>query len=189
MSRWTFTTGRAGVGLSVQRLDRARRCPRTPSGPDASAVELGVKFRTDVAGFITGIRFYKGTGNTGHACRQPLDRGGTAAGDGDLHQRDRHRLAASQLSQPGGDRPPTRSTSPPTSRRTVTTPATTITSRTAGVDNGPVHLLQDGVSGGNGVYAYSASSALSRAPPTSRPTTGSTWSSPRARVPTPPRRR
>ena len=33
-------------------------------GPD-SAVELGVKFRSDVAGSITGIRFYKATANTG----------------------------------------------------------------------------------------------------------------------------
>ena len=32
---------------------------------DTSAVELGVKFRSDVAGTITGIRFYKGSGNTG----------------------------------------------------------------------------------------------------------------------------
>jgi hypothetical protein len=28
-------------------------------------VELGVKFRSDVSGFITGIRFYKGPNNTG----------------------------------------------------------------------------------------------------------------------------
>jgi uncharacterized protein YjdB len=34
------------------------------SGPD-SAVELGVRFRADVAGSIVGIRFYKGAGNTG----------------------------------------------------------------------------------------------------------------------------
>ena len=33
-------------------------------GPD-SAVELGVKFRSDVAGRITGIRFYKASANTG----------------------------------------------------------------------------------------------------------------------------
>ena len=33
-------------------------------GPDA-AVELGVKFRSDVAGTITGIRFYKSSANTG----------------------------------------------------------------------------------------------------------------------------
>ena len=39
------------------------------SGPD-SAVELGVEFRSDVAGAISGIRFYKAATNTGtHACQ------------------------------------------------------------------------------------------------------------------------
>ena len=38
--------------------------PGTPFDSD-SAVEVGVKFRSDVAGTITGIRFYKGSGNTG----------------------------------------------------------------------------------------------------------------------------
>ena len=33
-------------------------------GPDSS-VELGVKFRSDVAGSITGVRFYKASTNTG----------------------------------------------------------------------------------------------------------------------------
>src|SRR5438046_4885409 len=33
-------------------------------GPD-SPVELGVTFRADSNGYITGIRFYKSTGNTG----------------------------------------------------------------------------------------------------------------------------
>ena len=28
-------------------------------------MEIGVKFRSDIAGQVTGIRFYKGTGNTG----------------------------------------------------------------------------------------------------------------------------
>jgi hypothetical protein len=40
-----------------------------PTGADANVadapVEIGVKFRTSVAGNITGIRFYKGTTNTG----------------------------------------------------------------------------------------------------------------------------
>ena len=37
----------------------------TSSDPDTSSVELGVKFKADVNGSITGIRFYKGTANTG----------------------------------------------------------------------------------------------------------------------------
>jgi len=32
---------------------------------DTSAVSLGVKFQSDVSGFVTGIRFYKPAGNTG----------------------------------------------------------------------------------------------------------------------------
>jgi hypothetical protein len=39
--------------------------PANPSNSDGRSVELGVKFRSDVAGSITGIRFYKGAGNTG----------------------------------------------------------------------------------------------------------------------------
>ncbi len=50
-------------------------CPCSVWGPnvtpgdvdsnDANAVELGVKFTSDVAGSITGVRFYKSTANTG----------------------------------------------------------------------------------------------------------------------------
>jgi hypothetical protein len=39
--------------------------PQIPSSGDTNPVELGVKFRSDVAGYITGIRFYKGVNNTG----------------------------------------------------------------------------------------------------------------------------
>jgi hypothetical protein len=39
--------------------------PATIDAGDSSAVELGLKFRADVSGFITGIRFYKSAGNTG----------------------------------------------------------------------------------------------------------------------------
>lgn len=39
----------------------------TPQGQvtDATAIELGVRFRSSIAGNVTGIRFYKGTANTG----------------------------------------------------------------------------------------------------------------------------
>jgi uncharacterized repeat protein (TIGR02543 family) len=39
--------------------------PLTPNEQDATANELGVKFRSAVAGYITGLRFYKGNQNTG----------------------------------------------------------------------------------------------------------------------------
>ena len=39
--------------------------PGVLADPDTSPVELGVKFRSAVDGFITGLRFYKSTQNTG----------------------------------------------------------------------------------------------------------------------------
>jgi hypothetical protein len=62
-----------GAGVSVTVNPRPCPCsiwssattPAVPSQPDGAAVELGVKFRADVAGQVTGIRFYKGSGNTG----------------------------------------------------------------------------------------------------------------------------
>jgi hypothetical protein len=39
--------------------------PPVPDGDDSSAVELGVKFRADVSGSVTGVRFYKSAANTG----------------------------------------------------------------------------------------------------------------------------
>src|SRR5439155_929675 len=39
--------------------------PGTPDSGDRNAVELGLKFRTDTFGTITGVRFYKASTNTG----------------------------------------------------------------------------------------------------------------------------
>lgn len=39
--------------------------PSLVQDPDTNAVELGVKFQSDVDGFVTGIRFYKGNENAG----------------------------------------------------------------------------------------------------------------------------
>src|SRR5919198_190480 len=39
--------------------------PNTPSSGDATAVEVGVRFTSDVPGTISGIRFYKSSGSTG----------------------------------------------------------------------------------------------------------------------------
>lgn len=39
--------------------------PKSPSANDTGAVELGLRFSPKVDGFVTGVRFYKGTGNTG----------------------------------------------------------------------------------------------------------------------------
>jgi hypothetical protein len=60
---WTFTTGSGAVCPCTLWPPSAR--PAVDSTSDSSSVELGVRFRADVAGSITGIRFYKGPRNSG----------------------------------------------------------------------------------------------------------------------------
>ncbi len=43
----------------VPMLDLGRQPHRAPADADSNAVELGLKFRSDTDGFITGVRFYK----------------------------------------------------------------------------------------------------------------------------------
>ncbi len=68
-------TPSTGITVTVSSEAPPQTCPCTiwsnaalpvlPADPDTLAVELGVKFRVDVSGYVTGLRFYKGPGNTG----------------------------------------------------------------------------------------------------------------------------
>jgi Domain of unknown function (DUF4082)/Bacterial Ig-like domain/Bacterial Ig domain len=57
---WSFTTKTCPCSLWN---DSAR--PVIESNGDTSALELGVRFRPDTSGFLTGVRFYKSAANTG----------------------------------------------------------------------------------------------------------------------------
>ena len=52
-------------GTGSYRLWDNSAVPSLLSDADASAVELGLKFRSEASGYITGIRFYKSSVNTG----------------------------------------------------------------------------------------------------------------------------
>src|SRR5262249_1258665 len=56
---------RAGAQSGPISIWPATAVPANVSDTDTNAVELGVKFRSDVNGFITALRFYKGPSNTG----------------------------------------------------------------------------------------------------------------------------
>jgi hypothetical protein len=63
-------TASAGVSLfvndpSARTLFSLSSTPSVVSANDPNPVELGVKFTADASGLITGLRFYKGPGNTG----------------------------------------------------------------------------------------------------------------------------
>lgn len=119
---------------------------------DASAVELGVKFRSDAPGQVVGIRFYKTSGNTGahtgtlwSATGQPLATVTFAAESATGWQE--AAFSAPVTIQPG--------TTYVASYHTNSGHYATGTSfAAAGVDRPPLHALREGVDGANGVYAY-----------------------------------
>ena len=60
----------AGISVSIRRVCPCSlwsdlTTPAVPADSSSSAIELGVKFRADKDGFITGLRFYKGASNVG----------------------------------------------------------------------------------------------------------------------------
>jgi Domain of unknown function (DUF4082)/Bacterial Ig-like domain/Bacterial Ig domain len=133
--------------------------PANASVADPNPVELGVKFRMDVAGFITGVRFYKGSANSGTHVGNLWTSAGqllasatftneTASGWQQVNFAAPVAIAANTIYvasyfAPNGNYA-----------------GDNFFFTAAGVDNGVVHLLQDGVSGGNGVYIYGPSSAF-----------------------------
>ncbi len=115
-------------------------------------MELGVRFRSDVAGFITGIRFYKTSGNTGTHTGTLWSNGGTNMGTVTFTGESGSGWQEATFASPSPSTP-----TPPTSRRTTPPSASYAIGTsfaTAGVDNPPLHALQDGVDGANGVYLY-----------------------------------
>ena len=97
---------------------------------DANAVELGVKFRSDVAGFITGLRFYKGAANTGTHVGHLWTAGGTLLAEATFTGETRLGLAGGAAFRRRSRSPRTRPTSPPTTPPPATTPSAPATSRT-----------------------------------------------------------
>jgi hypothetical protein len=127
-------------------------------GPDGS-VEIGLKFKSDVSGTISGVRFYKSVANTGTHL-------------GDLWSATGTLLASVTFANETASGWQQVNFSPPV---TITANTVYVASyhttvghyaedqnyfANAGVDNAPLHALQDGVSGFDGAYAYGASSTF-----------------------------
>ena len=154
----------SGVTLTVSSGGQACPCsawssgvvPTVATSSDTGSVQLGVKFRASVDGYVTGIRFYKGAGNTGTHVGSLWSSAGV-------------RLALATF---------TSETATGWQQVTFAQPVA-VTANTvyvasyhapnggysydrnfftsAGLTVGPLYLLRDGESGGNGVYAYGMS--------------------------------
>ena len=128
------------------------------SGPD-SALELGVNFQSDVSGFITGIRFYKASSNTGTHVANFWSSTGTLLATATFTGE-----TASGWQQVNFVAPVAISanTSYVASYHASTGHFSVDRGYFSGkgVDNAPLHAPADGVSGSNGVFAYGSTSSF-----------------------------
>jgi hypothetical protein len=130
------------------------------SNADSSSVELGVRFKSDVNGSITGLRFYKGPSNagthvgslwssTGTLLAQATFTGETTSGWQQVNFATPVAITANTIY--------VASYHAPVGGYSVNIGYFS----TSGADNAPLHAPATGqVSGGNGVYLYGGSSAF-----------------------------
>ncbi len=149
-----------GAGVSINIAPPSCPCsiwpssttPGTVDSGDANQNELGVKFTADFNGTVTGIRFYKSTANTGTHIGNLWSAAGTLLGTATFTSE-----SASGWQQVSFATPVTVTAN----TVYVASYSTTVGHysfdanyfATAGVNNPPLHALENGVSGGNGVFA------------------------------------
>jgi hypothetical protein len=157
---WSFTTGAATTPPTCPcDVFGAAAAPGTAAEADANAVELGVRFSADVAGSVTGVRFYKGTTNTGTHIGNIWTSAGASLGSVTFTSESASGWQQMNFAAPIA-----------ISANTVyiasyfapqgNYAADSGYFSAVGVDKPPLHLLKDGVAGGNGVYSYGSTSSF-----------------------------
>lgn len=156
---YTTPPAAPGSGTTVSYRIWDGMTPATASNSDASPVELGMKFRSSAAGTVTGIRFYKGTGNTGRHV-------------GNLWSREGRRLATIDFANETASGWQEARFSAPVAIAANTTYVVSYHTdaghyaintnyfTSSGRDAGPLRALGNGEDGGNGVYRYGSASAF-----------------------------
>src|SRR5436190_1071820 len=164
-SNWKKHLGLVLIGLtssffsfSQTSIFPATSTPAVPADNDGQPIEVGVKFRSSQAGFITGVRYYKGATNTGTHIGQLWSSTGTK-----LAQITFTGESASGWQQ-------MLFTTPVAIVANTTYVASYFSSAgysgytnpyfTTATTNPPLTALANGTDGGNGVYVYAAASAF-----------------------------
>ena len=151
---WSFTTTNSAV--STVSLWPNTATPGTPSDADTGAVELGLKFRSDTSGSVTGVRFYKGASNTGTHVGKLWTSTGTLLGQATFINETATGWQQALFPSPIAIQANTTyviSYFAPNGGYAVDADYFT----TTGVDNGGLHAQSDPVAGGNGVFFYGPS--------------------------------
>jgi hypothetical protein len=154
---WTFTT--AAGSSSTYTVFQTTDTPSVPLANDGQGIELGMRFRSTQDGFITGVRYYKGSGASGIHIGSLWNNAGTT------------RLAqVSFANETATGWQQMLFSSPVAITAGVTYVASYFSTSgdyaatkpyfTTAVVNGPLRGLADGEDGANGLYRYTATSAF-----------------------------
>ena len=181
-----------GTGITVTVGVGTVTCPcsiwtptQVPTGAgrrDGSQVELGTRFRSDVTGFITGVRFYKHAQNTGTHVGNLWTATGTRLSTVTFSGESASGWQEATLPVAGGDH----------GRRLLRGLVQLEPGHlrrddgyftATGVDNGPLHAPRDG-DGRRRTGSTGTGERLSEPRPVKARTTGWTWSSSRQSAPT-----
>jgi hypothetical protein len=154
-----LTSGLAAGQCAPCTVWSASTTPTVTDSGEAAGVELGLKFRADVNGYVTGVRFYKSVSNSGTHI-------------GNLWSASGSKLASATFVNETASGWQQVSFNPPVQISPATTYVVSYYTSVGhyafgsgffagtGVDNAPLHALANGVDGGNGVYAYGAASSF-----------------------------
>jgi len=157
---FSFTTSAgSGGGSGTVTIWNPSTTPGTASSSDTSSVELGVKFTSDISGYIVGIRFYKGASNTGTHVGSLWSATGTVLSSATFTGESASGWQEVDFGTPVA-----------ISANTVYVASYHAPAggyainqgyfANSGFDNPPLHALKDGTNGGNGVYIYGTTSAF-----------------------------
>lgn len=151
-------TGTASFGAE-KSIWPTSTTPTNPTDVDNQSVELGVKFRTDSPGVVRGIRFYKGTNNTGTHIGSLWSSTGALMAQATFTNETATGWQTVRFATPVTVLPDT--TYVASYHAPVGGYATdSLYFFGTGADNTPLHALQSGTDGGNGVFKYNASPTL-----------------------------
>ena len=123
--------------------------------PESRSLEIGMKFRSDVAGNVTGVRFYKYAANTGNHTGTLWSASGQKLATVMFKNESESGWQQADFSTPVHIAANT--TYVISYHTSIGYYASTEWGFNNGVDHGPLHALSSGSSGGNGVYVWGRS--------------------------------
>jgi hypothetical protein len=152
---WTFITTPPPGAECPCSLWSGSTEPANQDSFDTEPVELGVKFRSDISGYITAIRFYKGPNDIGtHVVNLWTSDGALLSTATSTNE---SALGWQQVQLPNPIPVSANTTYVASYHSSGRYPYSGAYFQASGVDNGLLHTPSSNAAGGNGVYRYGSS--------------------------------